>query len=152
MQETDLIWMSLLIFIPTAFAVGLLLFPKGWEEGMRWWSLFGTALTLGVSLVIFIWYLQMNQTFVGGAAGSSASLNARADALDNAQLGAVQKGYDWVGRVPWIPRFNINYYLGLDGISMALILLTTVVSFVAMIASWKIDRYVRGYCILFLLL
>jgi NADH-quinone oxidoreductase subunit M len=152
MQEIDLIWMSLLIFIPTIFAIGLLLFPKGWEEGMRWWSLFGTALTLGVSLVIFIWYLQMNQTFPGGAASGSASLSARADALDNAQLGAVQKGYDWLGRVPWIPRFSINYYLGLDGISMALILLTTVVSFVAMIASWRIDRYVRGYCILFLLL
>src|SRR5262249_40234336 len=88
----------------------------------------------------------------GGAASSSASLNARADALDNAELGAPPKGYNWLGRVPWIPRFNINYFLGLDGISMALILLTTVVSFVAMIASWKIDRYVRGYCILFLLL
>src|SRR5262249_48312622 len=50
------------------------------------------------------------------------------------------------------PRFSIYYYLGLDGISMALILLTTVVSFVAMIASWKIEKYVRGYCILFLLL
>src|SRR5438876_3963211 len=35
---------------------------------------------------------------------------------------------------------------------MALILLTTVVTFISMIASWKIDRYVRGYCMLFLLL
>src|SRR5438876_9660922 len=113
MQEIDLIVMSLLIFIPTLFAVGLLLFPKGWEEGMRWWSLFGTALTLGVSLVIFIWYLQMNQTY-GGAANSSASLNVRADALDGSELGAPQKANDWLGRVPWIPRFNINYYLGLD--------------------------------------
>jgi NADH-quinone oxidoreductase subunit M len=151
MQETDLIVMSLLIFIPTIFAIGLLLFPKGWEEGMRWWSLFGTALTLGVSLVVFVWYLQMNQTY-GGAADSRASLSVRADALDAGQLGAPLKGYDWLARVPWIPRFNINYYLGLDGISMALILLTTVVSFISMIASWKIEKHVRGYCVLFLLL
>jgi NADH-quinone oxidoreductase subunit M len=118
---------------------------------MRWWSLFGTALTLSVSLVIFIWYLQMNQTY-GGAAAAGASLNARADALDSARLGAPLLAKDWLARLEWIPRFNIYYYLGLDGISLALILLTTVVSFVAMIASWKIEKYVRGYCILFLLL
>src|SRR5258708_36666288 len=35
---------------------------------------------------------------------------------------------------------------------MALVLLTTALSFLAMIASWKIDRYVKGYLILFLLL
>ncbi len=49
-------------------------------------------------------------------------------------------------------RFNIDYYLGVDGISMALVLLTTVLCFLAMIASWNIDKFVRGYCILFLLL
>src|SRR5205085_5622010 len=38
------------------------------------------------------------------------------------------------------------------GISMALILLTTFLSFLAMIASWKIEKYVKGYCILFLIL
>ena len=54
--------------------------------------------------------------------------------------------------MPWIPRFNIDYYLGVDGISMPLVLLTTVLCFLAMIASWNIDKYVRGYCILFLLL
>ena len=55
-------------------------------------------------------------------------------------------------RVPWIGSFNIDYFLGVDGISMPLVLLTTFLSFLAMIASWKIDKYVKGYCILFLLL
>src|SRR5208337_1516044 len=59
---------------------------------------------------------------------------------------------DWIGRVPWIERFNIDYYLGTDGISMPLVLLTTVLSFLAMLASFNIEKYVRGYCILFLLL
>ncbi len=53
---------------------------------------------------------------------------------------------------PWIKRFNIDYYLGADGISMPLVLLTTVLSFLAMIASWKIEKFVRGYCMLFLVL
>jgi NADH-quinone oxidoreductase subunit M len=151
MQETDLIWMSLLIFIPSAFALGLLLFPKGSEEYMRWWSLFGTALTLGASLVVFVWFLQMHQ-FHNGPAQEGASLNARADALDSAAPGTPQLGNDWVAKVPWIGSFHINYFLGIDGISMALLLLTTFISFISMIASWKIDKYVRGYCMLFLLL
>src|SRR5207244_1975695 len=52
----------------------------------------------------------------------------------------------------WIERFNIEYFVGVDGISMPLILLTTVLSFLAMLASWNIEKHVRGYCILFLLL
>src|SRR5262249_50640016 len=48
--------------------------------------------------------------------------------------------------------FGIEYYLGVDGISLPLILLTTVLSFLAMLASWNIDRFVRGYCMLFLIL
>ncbi len=152
MPENDLIWMSLLIFIPTAFAIGLLLFPKGWEEGMRWWSLFGTAATLGVSIGIFGSYLVRVNQFHNGPGAPGASLNERAAALDTAPLGAVPPSKDWVARESWIPRFNINYFLGIDGISLALVLLTTVISFLSMIASWKIDKYVRGYCILFLLL
>src|ERR1700692_1959808 len=56
MPEQNLIWMSLVVFLPSVFALGLLFFPKGYEEAMRWWSLFGTALTLGVSICAFILY------------------------------------------------------------------------------------------------
>ena len=63
-----------------------------------------------------------------------------------------RKSRDWIARYPWIANFHIDYYLGADGISMALVLLTTVLCFLAMIASWKIDKFVRGYCILFLIL
>ena len=51
--EWDVVWMSLVIFIPSVFALVVLLFPSGYERAMRWWSLFGTALTLGVSLAMF---------------------------------------------------------------------------------------------------
>jgi NADH-quinone oxidoreductase subunit M len=59
---------------------------------------------------------------------------------------------DWLARYSWIPRFNVDYYLGADGISMALVLLTTVLFFLSMIASWRIDKFVKGYCALFLVL
>ena len=46
--EWDAIWMTLVVFIPSVFALGLLFFPRGQENAMRWWSLIGTALTLAL--------------------------------------------------------------------------------------------------------
>ena len=60
--------------------------------------------------------------------------------------------YDLVVRRAWIPYFNIQYYLGLDGISLSLVLLTGLVSVLACLASWNIDKQVKGYFSLFLLL
>ena len=54
MPETDLILMSLCIFVPTLFALVLLFFPKAETSTMRWWTLLGTAVTLVVSIVLFI--------------------------------------------------------------------------------------------------
>src|SRR5215475_4972235 len=58
-METDLILMSLCVFVPSLFALGLIFFPKGSEEGMRWWSLVGTAVTFVLSTFVFINYLSM---------------------------------------------------------------------------------------------
>ena len=55
-------------------------------------------------------------------------------------------------RRPWIPYFNIQYYLGLDGISLSLVVLTGLVSVLACLASWNIDKQVKGYFALYLLL
>ncbi len=54
--------------------------------------------------------------------------------------------------IPWIPAFNIYYSLGIDGISLPLVLLTSFLSMLAMWASWPISKHVKAYCILFLLL
>jgi NADH-quinone oxidoreductase subunit M len=152
MPELDSILMSAIIFLPTLFALGLLFFPRQQEEAMRWWSLFGTALTLGVTLCAFILYerevVNIHLTEPNGE--HAMTLGARAAALDNP--GRDRSTRDFVARYPWIPNFHIEYFIGADGISMALVLLTAVLSFLAMIASWRIDRYVRGYCMLFLLL
>src|SRR5215213_6199231 len=112
MAETDLILMSLCIFLPSVFAAVLLFFPKGMEEYVRWFSLLGTAVTFVVSTMIFINYLGMLH-------------GEREQAQDARQIkGDAPLAADQLGRVPWISRFNIDYYLGVDGISMPLILLT----------------------------
>ncbi len=55
-------------------------------------------------------------------------------------------------RKAWIPAFNIQYYLGLDGISLSLVMLTGFVAVLACLASWNIEKEIRGYFALFLLL
>jgi NADH-quinone oxidoreductase subunit M len=54
--------------------------------------------------------------------------------------------------IPWIPDWNVNYALGVDGISLPLVVLTGLISFLAMLASWSIEKHVKGYLVLFLLL
>lgn len=47
----------------------------------------------------------------------------------------------FVENVPWIPMFDVNYHLGVDGISMPLILLTTFISILVVIAGWEVIQY-----------
>ncbi len=46
----------------------------------------------------------------------------------------------FVERVPWIPGFNVEYYLGIDGISMPLIVLTTFITPLVVIAGWEVIK------------
>jgi NADH-quinone oxidoreductase subunit M len=54
--------------------------------------------------------------------------------------------------VPWISSFNIYYLMGTDGVSFPLVVLTSFLSMLAMGASWNINKHVKAYCILYLLL
>src|SRR5262245_44471926 len=127
MSETDLIWMSLVVFLPTLFALGLLLFPRGWELSMCWWSLAGIALTLGVSIGMFFHFKADTVDFRKGPEAQKSrersSLDYRVKIASEHEPGPPDSK-DWVARYPWIERFNIQYYMGVDGISMPLILLT----------------------------
>ena len=59
----------------------------------------------------------------------------------------------FVARVPWIPAFNINYAVGVDGISVLLVLLTTMITPMCVLCSWKaIDSRVKEYMIAILVM
>lgn len=54
---------------------------------------------------------------------------------------------------PWISSFNINYHLGVDGISMPLIVLTTFMTVIVVIAGWevikdKVEQYMAAFLIM----
>ncbi len=55
--------------------------------------------------------------------------------------------------VPWVTAYNINYHLGVDGLSMPLILLTTFVTVLVVIAGWEVIQYrVAQYMAAFLIM
>jgi NADH-quinone oxidoreductase subunit M len=61
-------------------------------------------------------------------------------------------GMQMLVELPWIPSWNVYYRLGVDGISLPLVLLTGLVSIMAAVASWSIKKQHKGYFVLFLLL
>lgn len=60
--------------------------------------------------------------------------------------------FQFVEHFAWIPAFSIDYFVGLDGLSFPMFWLTTLLSVIAVIASWNIPKAQKGYFSLFLLL
>ncbi len=58
----------------------------------------------------------------------------------------------FVEYLPWIQRFKINYFVGVDGLSLPLVALTTLLCVLCFVWSWNIDKGTKGYFVLFLLL
>jgi len=63
-----------------------------------------------------------------------------------------EHGYAMVQQVKWIDVVGIDYYVGMDGLGLSLLLLTAFVSLISAIASWKIEKLAKGYHMMFLLL
>ena len=126
--------LSLVTFLPAIGALLVAFFPRDNKSAIRWFTL---AITAAVFLITAWMALP------------------RPQGADTAQFSLIEpavKQMQNVFSVPWIKSFNIDYFMGIDGISFPLVLLTTFVSMLAMGASWTIDKHVKAYCILFLLL
>jgi len=61
-------------------------------------------------------------------------------------------GFQFVEHYTWIKAFNIEYFMAIDGLSIPMVLLTALLSFICVIASWGINKSVKGYFALFLIL
>ena len=62
-------------------------------------------------------------------------------------------GFQFVEKADWIPSIGVSYFFGVDGISVLLILLTTLLGFIAILSSWTaINERVRAYYMFLLLL
>lgn len=115
--------LTCIVFLPAVWAIPLVFIDNKAKEAMRYWSLLGTALTC--ALTIQLW-MQVRPDIATGTIHRFSHT--------------------------WVSNWNINYSLGVDGISLPLVMLTAVVSFLSMLASWNIQKNVKGYLILFLIL
>ncbi len=61
-------------------------------------------------------------------------------------------GMQWQESYSWIPSISINYQLGVDGLSLPLIVLTAVLSLLSIVYSWRMEVRLKEYLFLFLLL
>ncbi len=119
---------SLVTFIPVFGALIVLLIPKQNEKAIK----IASAVITFIPFVIasYMWS-QFNFSWAG--------VNDEAT-------------FQFVEHVKWIPAYNIEYFVGLDGLSFPMFWLTTFISFLAIVASWNINKAVKGYFSLFLLL
>ncbi len=126
--------LTLILFLPAIVAaiLALPLIPKAKDESIRWIGLVAT-------IVVFVLSLWMGVPSLFGPLGPG-------------QFELGEPGMQAVVKQPWISAFKIEYLLGVDGISMPLVMLTTFLSVLAAAASWPITKHVRAYWILFLLL
>lgn len=117
--------LTYILFAPTLAALIVALLPKERLTLIRWFS-------LGASLVPFLLSLaawsQFNQANPSGA------------------------GFALVEQAVWYPAIGASYKLGLDGIALTMVLLTTLLTPLAILTSFNITEKVKAYMALFLLL
>ena len=152
---SDELLLTLLWLIPLLGSVLVLFLPKQAVPVVRWVALGVTGLTFLLTIHAFFVYVGADSSGLPSLAdrAKNNTLQASEVASELTQSVEPEAGRnDLMVRRAWIPYFNIQYSLGLDGISLSLVLLTGLVSFLACLASWDIDKQVKGYYSLFLLL
>jgi NADH-quinone oxidoreductase subunit M len=145
----DTFWLlTAIIFLPTAGALVLAFFQKEAVETMRAIGLVTTLVTLALSTYLTFRVYDRNDPGIQPRAAAIADKDVSEFSSED-----IAKQYDQRGvSVTWVKQWNIHYRLGYDGISVPLVLLTGLISFLGMIASWSIQKEVKGYLILYLLL
>jgi NADH-quinone oxidoreductase subunit M len=114
--------LSLLTWLPLAGGIAILFVPKEQKKIVRALALLASAATLAISL--FLWV----------------------------RFDTTTAGFQFIEKISWIPAFNIHYFLGADGLSLPMLVLTTLLSLLAIIASFHIEERVKEYFFFFLLL
>ena len=114
--------LSWLVWLPVIGIVAIMMVPREKTDIIKIIAAVATGLQLWVAIILWI------------------------------QFDSSAVGFQFQERASWIPAFNIYYFLGVDGLSLPLILLTVLLSFLGVFVSWNINKAVKGYFALFLLL
>ncbi len=125
---------SWLFILPFATAIAVILTPAGLPKMVKKIALAGTSLHL--ALTAFVTY-----KFVQVAAFSG-------DAVKDALITHLYL----VEKVPWFESLGIQYFVGLDGISLFMVILTSIVIFTGVLASWTVTERPKEFFALLLIL
>ncbi|MBI4313174.1 MAG: NADH-quinone oxidoreductase subunit M, partial [Candidatus Omnitrophica bacterium] len=111
-----------MVFLPLGGALAVLAIPGRWERAIRTVATSATLMVLALSAIMLL------------------------------RFQPDLPGFQFEEKFQWIPQINVWYHLGVDGISVALVFLTALLSFVAAVASFGIGERVKEYFFLYLLL
>ncbi|HOT50100.1 MAG TPA: proton-conducting transporter membrane subunit, partial [Candidatus Hydrogenedentes bacterium] len=123
--------LTLITFLPLAGAVVMLLAPNGRPGLIRAIA----AATTGIVflLTLYLWWIFDAAAIKTG--GALAAYDART-----------------LIEIPWITAYNIYYRLGVDGLSVMLIVLTGLLSFLATFSAFSVVKQVKAFYVLYMLL
>ncbi|MBZ4687115.1 MAG: NADH-quinone oxidoreductase subunit [Clostridia bacterium] len=114
--------LSAIVLAPVIGVLAILLIPEKEELLIKITAAVATFISLALSIFIFLTY--------------------------DRSVGGVQ----FVESIPWVDRFGINYTLGVDGMSLPLVLLTSIVIFTGVFASWDMHTRIKEFFIFLLAL
>jgi len=121
-------YLTLVTFIPLIGAAIIIFLPKDKTLLVKQIAVVATGITLIVAAMMLFQY-------------------------DTSKIGINDlSSFQFVEKHMWIQPFNIEYFMGVDGLSFPMVLLTALLSFICIVASWNINKSVKGYFALFLLL
>jgi len=114
--------LSLILFTPLAGLLVLLFIPGTQKNLIRWWANITAFAGILVSIPMVL------------------------------NFDKAKDGYQFVERFDWIPSLGVQYLIGVDGISVLMVMLTTIMGFISIFSSWtSIDERVKEYYAMFLL-
>ena len=114
--------LTLLIFLPALGALLLLTLPRDHRDLLL-------KVALGTTVLTFVWSLTLLWRFT-----------------------ATEGDFQLLERMPWIPAYGIDFLVGIDGVSLFLVLLTTFLGPITILASWTIGNRLKEYLFFMLLL
>jgi len=122
MNFIDTHLLSLILFVPALAAVIILFLPNGENKLFHWFTLGASLIPFVLSLVV--WF----------------------------RFDATQSGFQFEEAYVWYEAIGSSFHLGVDGLSLTMVLLTTLLTPLAILASFSISDRVKAYMMLFLFL
>ena len=127
MHVLDSLLLTLVTFVPLIGLVAVLCIPNRSRRAIHWTSAIFSGVVFLLSCVVVIRYFILNGPARGGE-------------------------FFFIAQMDWITAYHIQYYMGADGLSVVLIFLTGLLSFLACFAAFNIEKGVKGFHAMYQLL